>query len=792
MTNTRRPFAADQQHHSPPLSGFGGRAALLISLAALLVSLGYVFLVPSPTGDTFMTLAGGRDVADGKLAQPDDWSFNTDGRIWINQSWGTGLLFYGLWQSLGYFGLVAYKAVSIAVIGLFTMLGCRQLKVTYPFAILAAAFTLVAASSFINIRANLMGLAMLAMLIWLLYLSHGHSHRIWWAAGLLTLWAHMHGSFFFGIAVLGLWAVLQIGVARWAGGQLADPKPVWPFPVAVVLALVLATASPFGITNLTQPLSLMDLWVDEPWPLENIEMMPLLADHPSVQTLPGLPWYLLLLGLLAAPLIAQLLGPRHQLPRVSTLESGVRIKWAFTLALAAVTIVMAFQARRFVVISLIASAPLLAFGLQRLMTHRRYAWPTALTIIGTASCGILWQQFSSAPEGAQANLLAGTPVEAQRTIWTTAAFVIAFLPMVWCWLTDLRGNQGNRGGRDDQAAAPDHNRSSNWIARLRPRPAWAVTALALMMLLAAAAQMRQQLPIDQADGPLYPSDDLFGRLVVIANFPEQAARFLNDNDVQGNALNSWQWEGFLYWHRPQVKLMLGGRSRQVYTATDVRQTQLANGAKDVSVYDDLGIDLIVTDYREPLATRLFSEPQSPWQIIYFDGLAVIAARAGDPESEQLIRRFNAGTLTYPSEQAKAYSIAAARLALSSASSYDQIHGALVAATEIHPMPLLYQLFVFQQNRQRVEPHQIASVFESELVRLHGRNCDRRLGFEEMQSRNYLAQVMSKYYGEIAPVNRERKHFWNQYSKQCEAASTALAQGRPYPEISDIPDEFVGS
>src|SRR5256885_378315 len=66
---------------------------LILLLAALVAWSGR-----TPDSDFFMCLAGGQDVAEGRLGKPDTWSYLTDGRIWINQSWLTGWGLYRLWQ----------------------------------------------------------------------------------------------------------------------------------------------------------------------------------------------------------------------------------------------------------------------------------------------------------------------------------------------------------------------------------------------------------------------------------------------------------------------------------------------------------------------------------------------------------------------------------------------------------------------------------------------------------------------------------------------------------------------
>ena len=99
---TRRPPAGTCE---PAASQWSTVAAGAVALAVALV----VAVVPVPTGDLFVALAGGRDALAGRLGAPDDWSFATAGRPWVNQNWGSGVLFYGVHELAGEYGLVALK-----------------------------------------------------------------------------------------------------------------------------------------------------------------------------------------------------------------------------------------------------------------------------------------------------------------------------------------------------------------------------------------------------------------------------------------------------------------------------------------------------------------------------------------------------------------------------------------------------------------------------------------------------------------------------------------------------------
>jgi hypothetical protein len=79
---------------SPPTAS---PAFLLATFALLAAAVLAIWAGSSAVGDLYMSLSGGRDVALGHLGRPDDWSFTTGGRVWVNQNWLSHVLIYLFW-----------------------------------------------------------------------------------------------------------------------------------------------------------------------------------------------------------------------------------------------------------------------------------------------------------------------------------------------------------------------------------------------------------------------------------------------------------------------------------------------------------------------------------------------------------------------------------------------------------------------------------------------------------------------------------------------------------------------
>ena len=79
----------------------------------LAIAVAAAWLYPSANGDLFISLAGGRDVLNGNLLKPDNWSFTTHGRIYINQNWGSDVILYAVNEAAGEWGMLILKLVLI-------------------------------------------------------------------------------------------------------------------------------------------------------------------------------------------------------------------------------------------------------------------------------------------------------------------------------------------------------------------------------------------------------------------------------------------------------------------------------------------------------------------------------------------------------------------------------------------------------------------------------------------------------------------------------------------------------
>jgi hypothetical protein len=214
--------------------------AILVGLMVLLLAVLTVWTVPRPTGDLYVALAAGRDILNGKLGSVDDWSYNTQGRVWVNQNWGTHLLYYLFYKAAGgkdghvaadegsgEIGLLVLKLLLLLTGATFLALACRRRGAGWPVALVVAGGVMAAGRSFIDLRPNLTTLMFVPVMLHLLYRTAEKPSRSWLVMIVFGLvWANLHGGFFLGLVTMGLWCVCLIAPQAFVwhdSGQAALP-----------------------------------------------------------------------------------------------------------------------------------------------------------------------------------------------------------------------------------------------------------------------------------------------------------------------------------------------------------------------------------------------------------------------------------------------------------------------------------------------------------------------------------------------------------------------------------------
>lgn len=195
-------------------------------------------IAPLQSVDLTYHVRAGVEILDSRaIPTVDTWTFTAAGVPWVDQQWGTQVMFASVYRLGGWTGLVILRALLVGLIFacLFAAGRRRGLDARSAAWLTLAAFVVSAAA--LSLRPQLLGMALFALVLLLVVDRHANPRRLWAIPVIVLVWANLHGSFFLGPLVLGL-AWLE---------DLHDRAPQ-PHRVLAVAAAAAAAAciTPFG------------------------------------------------------------------------------------------------------------------------------------------------------------------------------------------------------------------------------------------------------------------------------------------------------------------------------------------------------------------------------------------------------------------------------------------------------------------------------------------------------------------------------------------------------------------
>jgi hypothetical protein len=626
-----------------------GLPITLISLLILLVVMGVVWSAPRMIGDLFISLAGGRDVAAGQLGKPDTWSFATGGRVWLNQNWGSGWLFYLVQHSLGFDALSWLKAILIALIGLFAVLAARSRKVPWAIALLAASLMMVSARSFIDLRANIMSLIFAPLLLWILYRSFKQPNYSWWAAITVGLWANMHGGFIFGLGMMFLWLVCLLLKGFLSSGS-AVFKQYWQPMAAMVLAVLLAAfVNPFGPVNLIHPLVMLS---QSAW-LNVAEWQPIwgVIRFGSVGEFVFVIIIIIGISLWRLKIVHQKAGTQKQSwwsrERLTAPNSGIIL---FEVILFLVVVCMAVASRRFIPMALLLMAPVLAM-------------------------------------------------------------------QIW-WLIGVM------------------------------RSSWVIAILGVIILIMAYSQFDYSRHFYAPNNPLAHQGTFFEKMNLMNKYyPVKLAQFINDNQISGNIYGNWEWEGYLRWECPQLKIFIGGRAQQIYTVKEFQlHEEILTGKTPADILKRLNVHWMISSYDTRylnLINRLVTTGK--WVYIYNDNRTCLLADPSWPAARVIMEKALQNQLIFEDDTDALLSRASAILSPAAGQDHARALLLLQQAVQRKPLSKAYMAlsdFIFAEPQTAPA---VVNFLERELARLDKMSLDGPEGEEILNCRYTILSNLIQYY-----------------------------------------------
>ena len=211
-------------------------------------------------GDTWWHLAVGNHILQTHTwPATDPYSFSAPGDAWIAYEWLGEVMIAAADRLSGLTGLaVLLLGLGTGIVLLmfhYAYLRCRNAKAAFVACALLLPLTVVS----FTLRPQLLGyIFLLTTLIWLERFRQGKQKTLWLLPLLFLVWVNVHGTFAFGLAVLGLYWVsglvdFRIGEIR---AERWTPKQRRHLGIVMLLSLVAITITPYGTQLAANPVEM--------------------------------------------------------------------------------------------------------------------------------------------------------------------------------------------------------------------------------------------------------------------------------------------------------------------------------------------------------------------------------------------------------------------------------------------------------------------------------------------------------------------------------------------------------
>ena len=227
-------------------------------MLAALVVYGAVLFVPQVLhdADTFWHIAAGERMLQlRQVLHTDPFSHTMPGAPWQTHEWLSEILMALSFRAGGWNGVVMLGAVAAGAAA--ALVGAWLSRFLSPLSVIVTVtLGLAALTPSLLVRPHLIALPLMAL--WVIALMRAREKDRsppLWLCPLMIVWANLHGSYVFGLALIGpfaLEALIAAPRAKWL-------DVIWRWGLFGVLSLVAALITPHGIEGLIHPFKLMTM-----------------------------------------------------------------------------------------------------------------------------------------------------------------------------------------------------------------------------------------------------------------------------------------------------------------------------------------------------------------------------------------------------------------------------------------------------------------------------------------------------------------------------------------------------
>ena len=231
---------------------------LMIPVLAGLVMYTVVLFAPQVLhdADTYWHISAGELMLDTRqVIHADPFSHTMPGKEWQTHEWFSEILMALAWRAAAWNGIVVLGGLTAGAAAALIAGWVSRFAppLTTVVTIILGMGTLI---SSLLVRPHMLAMPLMALWVIALMLARekDRSPPLWLAA-VMVLWANLHGSYVFGLALIGpfaLEALIAAPRARWV-------EVIWRWGLFGVLCLVAALVTPHGVEGLIHPFQLMTM-----------------------------------------------------------------------------------------------------------------------------------------------------------------------------------------------------------------------------------------------------------------------------------------------------------------------------------------------------------------------------------------------------------------------------------------------------------------------------------------------------------------------------------------------------
>jgi hypothetical protein len=190
------------------------------------------------------------------IPSTDIFSFTAQGHSWIAHEWLAELGAYAAYRAGGYAGLmVCFMGLACLLFALVYLLCYRRCGSSLT-AFLGGVCAWFFGTVGLALRPMLLGYLFLAAELILLELALRNRRWLWLLPPLFAVWVNCHGSYYFGMGVLGVYWLCSFAKGKWGPvvAEARDKGDRKAFGLALILSALALFANPIGIRLLLYPI----------------------------------------------------------------------------------------------------------------------------------------------------------------------------------------------------------------------------------------------------------------------------------------------------------------------------------------------------------------------------------------------------------------------------------------------------------------------------------------------------------------------------------------------------------